>query len=329
MKNSTRSILPALLAVGGGLASAPATAIELGEINIQSTLGQPLRASIAYALGPNEEIAGYCVSLNPAVAANGLPAITGAKLSVADGVIALTSKAAIREPLITLRLNIGCPYSAHLNREYMLFFDPAQPVATAGRAASSAPQPVANASRAASSAPTNRTPIDSSERYRVQPGDSLSIIAQRIENRRVGLGGGVAQIFDANPNAFMGDDPNLRKAGSWLVRPNFTPQAAFAAVVEDVAPVEPGSFVQETASTAYPGVADTAAVEEVVADFVALVAKHVPFEIRAVVVDLELFYEIGDELDGYGDVHAKVVILSIAAIGPRRPSPRRAARGRT
>jgi len=264
-----------LLAVGGGLASAPATALELGEIQIQSALGQPLRASIAYALAPNENIAGYCVSLNPGVAANGLPTIIGANLIVADGVIALTSTAAIREPLMTIRLNIGCPYTPNLTREYMLFFDPSQPLAAPVQAASSVP--VSNAAgRAASSAPTtrrapttrsapvDRTPIDSNERYRVQAGDSLSHIAERIENRPVGLWSAVAQIFDANPDAFLGGDPNRLMAGSWLVIPNFVPQAAFSASVEDAAPVAARDSTQETASTTYPGFADTLTVEEVV-----------------------------------------------------------------
>jgi hypothetical protein len=257
-----------LLAVGGGLASAPATALELGEIQIQSALGQPLRASIAYALGPNESIAGYCVSLSPGAAANGLPAIVGANLSVADGVIALTSTAAIREPLMTVRLNIGCPYTPNLIREYMLFFDPSQPlVATPARAVSSVPASNA-AGRAASSAPTasrapaDRTPIDGNERYRVQVGDSLSLIAQRIENRPVGLWTAVAQIFDANPDAFLDGDPNRLMAGSWLVMPNFVPQAAFSANVEDAAPVAALDSIKETASTAYPGFTDTLAVEE-------------------------------------------------------------------
>ncbi len=270
MNNSTRSILPTLLAVGGGLASAPATALELGEISVQSTLLQPLRASIAYALGPNENIAGYCVSLNPRAAANGLPAITRANLSVADGIILLTSMEAIREPLMSVHLNIGCPYTPNLSREYMLFFDPAQPVQTQVtqavpaapvRAPSGAPTMRTTTNRAA----VNRAPIDSSERYRVRSGDSLSLIAQRIENRSIGLWSAVAQIFDANPHAFIDSDPNRLMAGSWLVIPTFTTQAAFATTAENIAPVEPQAVIQETASTAYPGVTATTTVDEVIA----------------------------------------------------------------
>ena len=43
-----KAALPALVAAGGGLAVGSAAALELGELQVQSTLGQPLRASIAY-----------------------------------------------------------------------------------------------------------------------------------------------------------------------------------------------------------------------------------------------------------------------------------------
>lgn len=239
VKNSTRSILPALLAVSGGLTSTPANAIEIGEVNVASKLGQPLRASISYALGPNEYIADYCVSLSPRFATSGLPAITQAKVSVANGIIALTGKTAIREPLMAMRLDIKCPYTPNISREYMLFVDPARPAETqqapVQRAVAAAtPAVVATASAPQTSARrlaprVKLAPIDNSERYRVQVGDSLSEIAQRIENRSVGLWSAVEQIFAANPDAFINNDPNRLKAGSWLAIPSFGPQAGFAA----------------------------------------------------------------------------------------------------
>ena len=262
MKNSTRSILPTLLAVGGGLASAPATAIELGEVSVQSSIGQPLRASIAYALGPSEQIAGYCISVRPEAGANGLPAVTQANISVANGVIALTGTQAIREPLMTLRLAVSCPYTAKISRDYMLFVDPAQPVQQQQVSTVAPVAPQETATRAANAARVSNkvvTPIDSSVRYRVQRGDSLSEIAQRIENRQVGLWSAVAQIFDANLGAFIDSDPNKLKAGSWLVIPDFGPQASFA---ETAAPVEAEILVEETVSTAYPGITAASAVAE-------------------------------------------------------------------
>ncbi len=270
MKNSTRSILPALFVVGGGLASTPSAAIELGEINVQSTLGQPLRASIAYALGPNEQVADYCVRLNPGFAANGLPAITRASVSVANGIIALSGKTALREPLMTLRVDVACQYTPRISREYMLFIDPARPVQEQAAVASTAPDSAASSAPVArtvarASTTVNREPIDGSVRYRVQRGDSLSVIAQRIENRRIGLWSAVAQIFDANPEAFIGNDPNRLKAGSLLIIPSFRAEASFAqatappptAAAPDEKPV-----VQEAVSTAYPGVSETAAVDD-------------------------------------------------------------------
>ncbi len=221
------------------MAAAPAAALELGEINVQSTLGQPLRASIAYALAPDEQIADYCITLKPGLANNGLPAITRANVSVADGIISLTGRTAIREPLMTLRVDVACPYTPNLSREYLLFIDPAAPtvaaepsvtpaVVSAEPAAAAvepapAPAPVAEQRRpTAARSLADTTPIDGGVRYRVQPGDSLSLIAQRIDGREIGLWDAAARIFDANPGAFIDDDPNKLKAGSWLSIPDMS-----------------------------------------------------------------------------------------------------------
>ncbi len=62
-------LLPAVLAAGTVIGAAPASALELGELQVESTLGEPLRASIAYALAPNEELAPYCSQTLELVAA--------------------------------------------------------------------------------------------------------------------------------------------------------------------------------------------------------------------------------------------------------------------
>ena len=95
----TKAILPALVAVGGSLAAGQAGALELGELQVQSRLGQPLRASIAFVLGPNELIAASCVSVRST--GSGLPDASGTTISVANGIISLTGRNAVREPLIT------------------------------------------------------------------------------------------------------------------------------------------------------------------------------------------------------------------------------------
>lgn len=235
--HSNKTLIPALLAVGGTLAATPAAAIELGDINVESTLGEPLRASIAYALAPTEQLANYCVTIHQGASANGLPAVRNATLSVADGVISLTGRAVVREPLMSVRVTIACPYTPKLSREYMLFIDPALPAAnevvrTPVASVATPTEELVEAPAAGSSnrrAPVSATPLAAESRYRVQPGDTLSEIASRIENRPVGLWSAVSTIFDANPGAFIDNDPNKLKAGSWLAIPDFGDGAAIVA----------------------------------------------------------------------------------------------------
>ena len=247
-----RILIPALVAVGGSLAFAPASALELSDIKVHSTLGQPLRASIAYALAPNEALSDTCVSLQPGLSLGGLPSVSRASLIVANGVIAITGSSLVREPLMTLRVNVRCPYTPNLSREYMLMIDPAgradTAVATTVAAAPVASRPVVSAPVAAPARsvarqrPVNTDPISDTTRYQVQPGDSLSEIAQRIENRPVGLWSTVNAIFDANPGAFLDSDPNKLKAGSWLDLPDFA--AADAPTVDAVTPASAATVIE-------------------------------------------------------------------------------------
>ena len=259
-------IIPAIVLAGGGLNSA--AALELGEIKVHSHLGQPLRASIAYALAANEAIADYCVSLAPASSINGMPALNNARISVANGIISLTGNVPLREPLVAARLSVQCPYTPNIARDYMLFVDPA-PAADERPAVAVASQPAAQAAPAARPAARRpaaqvsaqtapkpvRPAIVTGSRYRVQPGDSLSDIASRLEGRQVGLWQAVNAIFAANPQAFIDNDPNRLKAGSLLTIPLGTALgevgAQFAA--------EPKT--QAAASTLAAGSDDTAYLE--------------------------------------------------------------------
>ncbi len=218
-QNAGLSRLPALLAVSGSLAAFPASALELGEMNVQSGLGQPLRASIAYALSPNESLNSGCVSVT-AGTASGLPGIGKATLNVSNGVISLIGEKPLREPMVSARVAINCPYTVRLVREYTLFVNPVAEVpAAAAKPAAAAPvaaAPVAQAPRATA----KLTPdITIGARYQVQPGDSASRIVQRIEDRSMRLWPAVYALVDANPAAFENGDPNQLKAGTWLVIP--------------------------------------------------------------------------------------------------------------
>ena len=243
-----------------GLISASASALELGEIQVQSSLGQPLRASIAYALNPTEQLASYCIYLRPGNAEGGLPSLSRARVSVGNGVITLSGSKPIREPLLAMQMTVNCPYTAHLARNYTLMFNPAEaPAAAAGtertsRHAEGRPQSPAAGKRA--TAPTRPqvsdapAAITASSRYQVQPGDSLSAIVARIPNRSVGLWPAVDALFAANTEAFIDGDRNLLKAGSWLTIPALdgVVTRAPAASANIAAAAEP-----ETTASAYAG----------------------------------------------------------------------------
>ena len=266
--------------------AAPAGALELGELEVQSSLGQPLRASVAYALGPNEVLGDYCVSLSPANTINGMPAVNRARITVTDGVIAITGSTPIREPLMSARLSMQCPYTPNIARDYMLFIDPAETVAPVRQRVAAAPAAPVRAPevRPAVTRPTPspvaerpRPTVPSGSVYRVQPGDSLSGIASRLEGREIGLWQAVNAIFEANPEAFIGNDPNRLKAGSLLEIPAAvmlaTAPAAFPAAESAAEPA-----VARTDDTGYlePALTAESAVEAATTGETAPVASTVP-----------------------------------------------------
>jgi hypothetical protein len=277
-----KQIWPALAAVGGvcTLIASPAAALELGELTVESQLGQPLRASIAYALQPNEQLQEYCIFLKPGVAGNDLPSLTKAKISVTRNAIRLRGTTPVREPMLGLQVSVNCPYTANLQRDYVMFFDfkaPAQqPLAE--RSPSGSDTTIAQPDRTVL-AETRRTvrrtaparvhveqaPLPSGSRYQVQPGDTLSTIVARISDRPSGLWPAVEAVFAANPQAFIDGDINLLKAGSWLQIPDLyqalgTNKAAGASVVagNDSGAATTGSAATYTASESLTNAAGAA-----------------------------------------------------------------------
>jgi murein DD-endopeptidase MepM/ murein hydrolase activator NlpD len=270
----TRNLLP-LVALGGGLAATPAAALELGDVSVQSNLGQPLRASIAYALAPNEMLSSTCVSVSTGQSTGGLPGIGKSTVNITERAIVITGQAAVREPMLGARVTINCPYTPNLSREYMLFVDPA-PVAAALRAAPPVARPETTPAvtavaetRPASRAPVNNTPIGQSTEYQVQRGDTLSDIVRRIENRTMQLWPAVNAIFAANPDAFIGNDPNRLKAGAWLTIPSLDGTAPVVSASAEPAATErvaPATTDSAPSGVYEPGVAAETAVTDAAAE---------------------------------------------------------------
>lgn len=262
------------MAVGSacGMMVTPAAALELGDLKIDSSLGQPLRASIAFALNPHEGLYDFCVYIRPGLAANGLPALSKAAVRIADGKILFTGSRAIREPLLTMQVSIDCPYTANLSREYTLMLNPPtpvvreQPLTIEPSTASDAPASTVTADaptpqpRAATRRNVDQTPIAQSSRYLVQRGDTAGDIASRIQDRSIALWPAVDRILGANPDAFMDGDINRLKAGSWLEIPDLSVAVqevtAAPAMVADAPPSEAADF------SAYTGYEAPAVTEE-------------------------------------------------------------------
>jgi hypothetical protein len=257
--NTSSKLKSALVVVGGSLAASPATALEIGDAKVHSTLGQPLRASIAYALGPNEMISDSCVSLQPMMNSGGVPSINHGSLVVADGVIAITGSSIMREPLVSMRVTIDCHYTPRLARDYLMFINPTGvSVIAAPTPERVATQPQLDAQRVIGRRPAAERPrsvigepIAEATRFQAPPGATLGEIAQQVENRPAGVWKTANLIFEMNPGAFIDNDPNKLKAGSWLMIPSFGADAsvtlADAALPAMADPVVPpaGSAVYE------------------------------------------------------------------------------------
>ena len=152
-----KTLIPTLVASGAcGFLSMPAAALQLGEIEVQSNLGQPLRASIAFALAPNEQLSEYCVSLRPATA--GMPGLGDARLFIAGGRINIQGTVPLREPIVDLGVRIACPYTANVTRNYTVMIDPAPLANSQARFAATTTQQNPQRERPADPRPAIDTP---------------------------------------------------------------------------------------------------------------------------------------------------------------------------
>lgn len=273
----------ALTLAGGGV-----QALELGELQINSSLGQPFKATIPYALNANEQLFDFCIFLRPGNAGNAVPTISRPKVSVADGLIVLTGTKPILEPVLAMQVVVDCPYTANLAREYTLMMSPmslearpgsqfARTTSTQGATAAAvrSNQQVPVAAQPTQSKPTPRLPaqdaevqparssvagepIENNSRYFVQSGDTLSSIARRINNRSGGVWPAARRIHAGNPDAFVNGDINQLIAAVWLTIPDLSvpgsgtsqqvQAAAQTADANNAAPVADESAIENAAS---------------------------------------------------------------------------------
>ena len=234
-----------------------AWALGLGRIQVQSALGESLRAEIDVTSLSPEEAANLRVRVaSPdSYRAAGvdynavLPGTQVELLRRADGrpYLKLISDRGVSEPFVDVILEINWS-TGRLVREYTMLFDPpatartstppaqtAAPVMSAGGAAASGtvasrgerrPVPARTGGEAVpSSAPDPRSGSGAAaagnvDEYKVRAGDSLSKIASRTQRAGVSLDQMLVSLYRGNPQAFVENNMNRLKSGVVLAVPS-------------------------------------------------------------------------------------------------------------
>lgn len=249
------------------LTSVDALALGLGRLNVQSGLGETLRAEIDITSLTPDEASNLQVKVATADAyrAAGVEynaVLTGTRVSLerrADGrpFLRVSSDRSVQEPFVDVILEISWS-TGRLVREYTMLFDPpvarnttpstpapsTSPSISQARpdAAASTPRAERRAPAAAPRAPAAETPSPApapattearrpvtprapsadagADEYTVRSGDTLSRIANRTQRPGVSLDQMLVSLYQANPDAFAGNNMNRLKSGAVLAVPS-------------------------------------------------------------------------------------------------------------
>jgi pilus assembly protein FimV len=248
-KSAVAILVSSLLA-----ASPQVWALSLGRINVQSALGETLRAEIEVTSMTPEEAAGLEVKIAPPQAYQSAgveysPVLSAVKITLhrrSDGraYLKMLGNKGVQEPFVDVILESTWS-TGRLVREYTLLFDP--PVSNkrqraleenaGNRAAqSSSIIPPENTSKTKSkterntvkperqvdrSASENSTSNENStESIPVRKGDTLTKLAAKLQREGVSLDQMIVGLFRANPDAFIGNNMNRLKSGVSLAVPS-------------------------------------------------------------------------------------------------------------
>jgi pilus assembly protein FimV len=255
--HGARFALTGVALAAGCLWATQAAALGLGRLNVQSALGETLKAEIDVTSITPDELSTLKLRVAPpeAYRAAGVEynsALASSQVELqkrADGrqVLRVTSDRAVIEPFVDVILEATWS-TGRLVREYTMLFDP--PGSTRMAQAPAAPQtapaitpapavapppPVAAAPAAPRATPAPRpAPAEAPPRapapaaaaaggvdeYNVRSGDSLSRIASKTQRPGVSLDQMLVSLFRANPDAFIGGNMNRLKAGVVLSVPS-------------------------------------------------------------------------------------------------------------
>jgi hypothetical protein len=129
-----------------GLAGA-AHAMSLGELKIQSHLGEPFLGTVRYTATRGDDVVPLCIRtryVSNGAAVIGVPELVDPRIDVrpesSGGTIVIRTARPVEEPLVRLSLSVNCGPSAVFNREFMVALDPPRADAPVLRGAYGAPE---------------------------------------------------------------------------------------------------------------------------------------------------------------------------------------------
>ena len=215
--------LPLLVALA--LGSGQALAMDLGQIQVKSSLGQPLLAEIPVQQATAAELQQLSVQLASGDASGRIPL----HFAVVDGVnghkvIRITSETVVNDPFLDLLVEIHGGTSKSV-REFTILLDPP------GNGPLSQPaRPRAGHAMQPAAAPMASAPVASGQ-WRVQSGQNLSTVARKSAPAGVDVNQMMLALKQANPDAFYRDNINALKAGAVLRIPSKVEAEAVAVAV--------------------------------------------------------------------------------------------------
>lgn len=245
------SALAAAAFASAALTPTDASALTLGRIAVQSTLGEPLRAEIDVPQATAAELDALQARIaNPDVfRAHGMEYSNSARqvqvevVRQPDGTakLKLSSRSPVSDPFMDLVIDANWA-AGHLVRSYTLLLDPAptpQAAPTPTPAPTTAPQISASRPAAAPASVTGRTvssdgaapvaaaPAPASARaaasngsVTVRAGDTAGQLANAQRPSGVSLDQMLVAMLRANPNAFVNGNVNRLRAGSVVQMPS-------------------------------------------------------------------------------------------------------------
>jgi len=220
-----------------------ADALGLGAVQVQSFLGEPLRAEVEVPDITSEEAAAFQVTLGTpqefqAAGVDYSEALRGLRITLSrrpngQAYLRVLGQQPVNEPFLGIVINASWG-NGHVVRDYTLLIDPPRQRAGASAAPpaqrenapviTSKPRRESSGAAGVAAEPGKTTGGASApgegQQVRVQPGDTATSILEAHQAEGVSLDQMLLALLRANPNAFIHGNVNLIRAGAVVNLPS-------------------------------------------------------------------------------------------------------------